>query len=241
MPLRLSHEAITKSPILKSAYKVSVAMTSTCSASTTPRVCSRLSISIWWWWIVCRTRLQPDWGIRIEMTSHSLYGRRNTPLLWVKRGCSLPASSCRCLCVKTLRRRVLWLHLSLHHAHLMSISWRLSRVRWRCALLMSRVHTVVNRRCLIMRWLMILSHLHSISRLGGRLSLSLSCLRCLRGSLFACSFCLLLLLYAGGNALVECRELQIHWRYKRTSEFLLRDEGMQLSLLGRPSLQWIDL
>ena len=59
-------------------------------------------------------------------------------------------------------------------------------------------------------------------------------------SLLTSSLSLLLLLDAGSNSLVERRVLQVHRRYEWTRELLLGDEGVQLGLLGRPSLKRVD-
>jgi hypothetical protein len=134
------------------------------------------------------------------------------------------------------------MHLALHHRHLMTVSGRLRWIGWwRALLLMTGVHAIVNWWSLAMSWGVVLSHLHRIRRLSSRLGLCLGCLSCLCRPLFTSSFCLLLLLYARRNTLVECRKFQVHGRDKWSSELLLSDERMQLCLLWGPSLKRIDL
>lgn len=105
------------------------------------------------------------------------------------------------------------------------------------------VHAVVDRRR--MSGGMIWSHLHGISRLSSRLRLCL--LRRLSGlgrlllSLFVGGLRGLLLLKPRSRCFVEVSVFEIRRGHKRPRKLLLRDKRMQLCLLGRPSLQGIDL
>lgn len=127
--------------------------------------------------------------------------------------------------------------LALHHTHLVAITRRLRSVRWRSPLL---VHAVVDRRR--MSGGVIWSNLHRIPRL-----LCLRLLRRLGGlgglllSLFVGGLGGLLLLQPRSRCFVEVSVLEIRRGHKWPRELLLRDKWMQFCLLGRPSLQGIDL
>ena len=159
------------------------------------------------------------------MTSNTLNGSRNASLLLIHRGCTLAPSSCRRLSIETLLRCVMcWLHLSLpltRHSNLLSIVCGVRRIRRRSTLLMSRIHIVVYWRSLVLLLLLVLVHLHCVSRLGRRLSL-----RSLRSSLLAKCFCLLLLLHPWRRRFRRRWGFEIHGWHKRLSKFLLCNKWM---------------
>ena len=185
-------------------------------------------VSVWWWRVVSRTRLQSYGGIRIEVTGNSLYRRRNAALLLIHCRCPLSSGSLRCLLEKR-RLRSIGLLLLVHHGHRRHVCGLLSWIWRRSPLAMGRICVTIHWRRLTMGHWLILIDLHGISRLCGRLSLSLSLSR-LRSSLFAQSLGLLLLMDARGE-LSRRRRLKIHWWYKWLSKFLLCNERVQLRLL----------
>lgn len=93
----------------------------------------------------------------------------------------------------TVLLRLLWRHLARNHAHLVAIARWLGRVRRGCALL---VHAVVYgwglgvSRCMVL--VVHLLHRICVLSLGG-----------LGGSLLASCLGLLLLLYTGGDGLID--------------------------------------
>lgn len=198
VPLVLIHESLAQNTIFQCTDKVSIALVAAQTACSSPLV-GRIGvhITVRRWRVVCRTRLQPNRSVRVEMTGDTLDRRRNTSALMVHRGRTLTSSSCCCLRIKALRRRILRLrNLVWHQIHLMGIARWLSRIRWRGTLLRS-VHPVVHGRGLSIGGWMELVHLHRVCSLCRRLSMRRLC-----SPLLTCCFCLLLLLDSRRNGFI---------------------------------------
>lgn len=91
--------------------------------------------------------------------------------------------------------------------------------------------------------MLVLIHLHGIGGLRRsvllRLGLNLGSLGSL--PLLADGLGLLLLLNTGSWGTSRSRSFEVHGRHKWLCELLLRNERMQLGLLWRPTLQWVDV
>lgn len=235
VPLVLTHETFSaQHTILESADKVPVAWIAPCTCTACPSSLTVIvNVAIRGWWVICRTGLQSNRSIGVEMTGNSLDGWWNAAIRVYCRG-TLATSPGGSLRVQALGRSILCLwHLTWHEMHLLAVAGRLCGIRRRCPLLMTGIHPVIHWRLCMRR--MELVHLHRVSSLGCGVCMGRLC-----RSLFACGFGLLLLLDSWRNGLVKRRILQVHRRHERPGELLLRDKGMQLGLLRGPSLQWVD-
>lgn len=243
----VSHKAFFESSLFQVADEVPVAARALLNATSSP--CSARSAigasssHIGRRWVVGRAGLQADRLARVEVAGHALNGCRNATLLLLHCRCSLSGRShgslllvhagIRHLGVLTLRD-LLW---PLRHDHRSILSGLLTVARRHIAVTTTRrVNVVVGVYLrLDMARLAVLSSGH-VRALGGRVCLRLCCLR----PLLAKSFGLLLLLGSWGRRPVEGTRLEVHGRHKRTGKLLLRDERVQLGLLGRPSLERVD-
>jgi hypothetical protein len=181
------------------------------------------------------------------MADYSLQSGRDAgrSLLLVHCRCALSPGPRSCLSIQILRLIVLARLLRRHHAHLLPVRRRsLCGVWWRSAAMIWTVHVVVVVHVrLRMRTLRsVLAHLQvSICRMLSSLSL-LGChgllLRLL--ALSAHSLKPLLFLHSWCWRTAGAR-LQRHGWHKRAGELRLCDEGMQLRLSRRPTLERIEV
>ena len=113
MPLWLTHETLFKSSIFKVLDKIAISTprSSTPSASRTTRSSVRNIPGRWR--VIGRTRLLPDWGVRIQMPSNPLEDGRYSTLLLINGGRTLPTSSCGCLGIEVLLLAIRGWHRSL--------------------------------------------------------------------------------------------------------------------------------
>lgn len=196
--LLITHEALLQSALLKVSDEIAVS-----SAALLLRAApASTGLSAWGTFdtdhaitcrrIVCRTGLQPDRVVGIEVTGHALYGRRDAALLLLHSRCPLPARPHAILGIQSALSNIaircwwqlLWRRLCHRHlaivARLSAVWWRLRRVAtiW-------RVHDIVaihGGSLLRMAALMMVLGSHGgIRILGCRVGLCLCCL----GSLFA--------------------------------------------------------
>jgi hypothetical protein len=181
------------------------------------------------------------------MADYSLQSGRDAgrSLLLVHCRCALSPGPRSCLSIQILRLIVLARLLRRHHAHLLPVRRRsLCGVWWRSAAMIWTVHVVVVVHVrLRMRTLRsVLAHLQvSICRMLSSLSL-LGChgllLRLLALSAHALKPLLFLHSWCWRTAGAR---LQRHGWHKRAGELRLCDEGMQLRLSRRPTLERIEV
>jgi len=125
VPLRLVHKSVAHGSVFEISDEVSVALIGASpAASSSSAAWRRINISVRRWWIVRGARLQSDGRVRVEMTRDSLNGWRDTSLLLVHGGRSLPARPCGGLSIEARLVRA-WLDLCGTlggHSHLMVVA-----------------------------------------------------------------------------------------------------------------------
>lgn len=231
VPLIASHRSI-----LEGSDEVSVPLLPSATSSGTRRRVFGITSS--WWRIVCRTWLQSNRRVWIQVACHSLYTCWNTSLLLIHSRCALASSACSGLSIQRLLRMTVAL-LLWQHPHCRRRICGLGRIWRRLSRLIRGIDVIVYRRRRLR--LLILVHLHSVGGLRCSvllcLSLDLGSLRSL--PLLADGLSLLLLLHTRGRGTSRRRSLEIHGWHKGLCELLLCNEGMQLGLLWRPALQGV--
>lgn len=207
-----------------------------------------VGLSVRWRRVVCRTRLQSDRGIGIQVAHHPLQGSWYTAIVLFQGRCPLSARPCGGLGVKGVRGwslRLLnpWCRMLRHHA-----DWWLRRisspslllVRWWCSSLVASrsvhvVHVLWRRLCKRTYWICVHLLHRSICSV-----LSLSLRSGLLLPLLAHGFSALLFLHAWCWRLGRARTHR-HWWNEWTCELLLCDERMELGLIWCPSLKRVEM
>ena len=241
----VAHEAFFESPFLEVPNEVSVPTTALLDSATSPASPTRLRVhaghSFARWRVVRWARLESNWLARVKVAGNTLDSSWNTALLLLHCGCPLSVGPHASLLVHVRLRHGPVLRGDLLrglHDHLPVLAGLRSVRRGHAAVARG---WVVNGVGAVHGWLRVRRRrvLRGCHRGVGSLRSRIRLRLCGLCSLFAESLSLLLLLRPWCRGPVEGAGFQVHGWDERSRELLLSDKGMQLRLLGGPSLQGI--